>query len=127
SHAQRLIAHARTRIKLRGGEGGGRSCRRRTRNNDPLRVTAFRDRGRFEDSGRIERAGDTHLQDGHLISSFADNISTTSVRMRLSPRPKQPMTMGFTSCCFANTAFNGCEYFVLSRNMCPTCTYDLHK
>jgi len=63
---------------------------------------------------------------GHLISLFIDNPSTVNIRIRLNPKPKQPITIGFISCSFVNNAFKGCEYFVFNKNTCPICNYDLY-
>lgn len=64
---------------------------------------------------------------GHLISLFVDRSSTTNAKMRLSPRPKQPITIGFDLLFSVYIAFNGFEYFVSNKNVCPTCNnYFLH-
>lgn len=62
---------------------------------------------------------------GHLISLFVDRISTDDIRIRLNPRPKQPITAGFDSSCSLYVVFNGFEYFVFNKNVCPTCNYHL--
>jgi len=62
---------------------------------------------------------------GHLISLFVDKISTANIMIRLNPRPKQPITIGFSLFCSIYVAFNGCEYFVSNKNVCPTCNYHL--
>lgn len=62
---------------------------------------------------------------GHLISLIVDNSSTVNIRIRLNPRPKQPITIGFNSFCSIYIAFNGCEYFVFNKNVCPICNYYL--
>jgi len=62
---------------------------------------------------------------GHLISLFVDKISTANIMIRLNPRPKQPIIIGFSLFCSIYIAFNGCEYFVSNKNVCPTCNYHL--
>lgn len=64
---------------------------------------------------------------GHLISLFVDNISTANVMIRLNPKPKQPITIGIDLFSSIYVAFNGCEYFVSNKNVCPTCNYHLCK
>lgn len=56
---------------------------------------------------------------GHLNSVLVDNNSTITVKIRLKPSPKQPITKGIGLLFILTAASKGSVYFVFNRNVCP--------
>lgn len=54
---------------------------------------------------------------GHLNSSLVDNNSVITVKMRLKPSPKQPITKGIDSLFIFIFTSKGIVYFVFNKNV----------
>lgn len=54
---------------------------------------------------------------GHLNSSLVDNNSVITVKMRLKPSPKQPITKGIDLLFILIFTSKGIVYFVFNKNV----------